>query len=360
MRYWIIAGLLLAGCTGGGDTYRLGAAGPWTERYGAMNRRGIELALQQINSRGGVRGRKLEIVMRDDEGSGEKAARIAGEFVRDPSIVAVVGHVNSGAMVSAAKVYDGNMPAVATTATSPDLTGISGWVFRVISSDSTNGEDLARFSGSLGHRRAAILYENNPYGRGLTRSFERNFAGEVISADPISEDGMQNFEPFVAYLKIMRPDVVFVAGTEQSGLALLREARRQGLSSDFMGGDGWTGVVTDTAASEGVYVGAPFSAADTRASARQFVSAFRAKYGMVPDGNAALGYDATMLLAKALEAGGADRESVRNWLAGLTAQSAHRGVTGPIRFGAGGDPVGKGFVMTQLQGGVLVVQGEVP
>jgi branched-chain amino acid transport system substrate-binding protein len=297
--------------------------------------------------------------MRDDEGSGEKAARIASEFVRDPSIVAVVGHVNSGAMVAAASVYDGHMPAVATTATSPDLTGISGWVFRVISSDSTNGEDLARFSGSLGHRRAAILYENNPYGRGLTRSFERNFAGEVISADPIGEDGMQDFEPFITYLKITRPDVVFVAGTEQSGLALLHEARRQGLTSDFMGGDGWTGVVTDTVASEGVYVGAPFSAADPRAAAQQFVSAFRGKYGMTPDGNAALGYDATVLLAKALEASGGDREGVRNWLAGLTSQSAYRGVTGPIRFGAGGDPVGKGFVMTQLQRGVLVVQGEI-
>jgi ABC-type branched-subunit amino acid transport system substrate-binding protein len=81
---------------------------------------------------------------------------------------------------------------------------------------------------------------------------------------------------------------------------------------------------------------------------------------MTPDGNAALGYDATVLLARALEASGGDREAVRNWLAGLTGQSAHRGVTGPIRFGAGGDPVGKGFVMTRLQRGVLVVQGETP
>lgn len=358
MRHWIVLScLLLAACSGGGDAYRLGAAGPWTERYGAMNRRGIELALEHINRQGGVRGRKLEIVMRDDEGSGEKAAGIAAEFVRDPSIVAVVGHVNSGAMVAAAKVYDRNLPAVATTASSPDLTGISPWVFRVISSDSTNGEDLARFSGSLGHRRAAILYENNPYGRGLTQSFRRNFAGQVISADPIGESGTQDFEPFVAYFKRVRPDVVFVAGTEQSGLALLREARRQELASDFMGGDGWTGVVMDTSVSDGAYVGAPFSAADPRAEAQHFVDAFRTKYGMTPDGNAALGYDATMLLAAALAAKGANRQAVREWLAGLTQQTAHRGVTGPIRFGPNGDPIGKGFVMTQLQRGTLVVRG---
>lgn len=358
MRHWhALSFLLIAACGGGGDAYRLGAAGPWTERYGAMNRRGIELAVEHVNRKGGIDGRKLEVVMRDDEGSGEKAARIAAEFVSDESIVAVVGHVNSGAMVAAAKVYDRNLPAVATTATSPDLTGISPWVFRVISSDSTNGLDLARFSGSLGHRRAAILYENNPYGRGLTQSFRRNFAGQVISADPISESGTQDFEPYVAYFKAMRPDVVFVAGTEQSGLALLREARRQGLESDFMGGDGWTGVVMDTAVSEGAYVGAPFSAADPRTEAQAFVTAFRDKYGMTPDGNAALGYDATMLLAAALESKGGDRRAVRDWLANLTNQSPHRGVTGPIRFGPTGDPIGKGFVMTQLQRGTLVVRG---
>jgi branched-chain amino acid transport system substrate-binding protein len=304
-----------------------------------------------------VRGRKLEIVMRDDEGSGEKAARIAGEFVGDASILAVVGHVNSGAMVAAAKVYDGHLPAVATTATSPDLTGVSPWVFRVISSDSTNGLDIARFSSAIGHRRAVILYENNPYGRGLTKSFERNFSGEVLSADPISESGTQDFEPFVAYFQRVRPDVVFVAGTEQSGLALLREARRQGFVSDFMGGDGWAGVVMDTALSEGAYVGAPFSAADPRPEAQQFVAAFRAKYGLTPDGNAALGYDATMLLAKALDARGPDRRALRDWLAGLTEAQAHPGVTGPIRFGPDGDPIGKPFVMSQLRGGSLVVVG---
>jgi branched-chain amino acid transport system substrate-binding protein len=356
VRHWFIAAVVfLSACSGGGDTYRLGAAGPWTERYGVMNRRGIELALQQINADGGVRGRKLEIVMRDDEGSGEKAARIASEFVKDGSILAVIGHVNSGAMVAAAKVYDGHMPAVATTATSPDLTGVSPWVFRVISSDSTNGLDLARFSSALGHRRAVILYENNPYGRGLTNSFERNFAGDVLSADPISESGTQDFEPFVAYFRRVSPDVVFVAGTEQSGLALLREARKQGFAGDFMGGDGWAGVVLDTALADGAYVGSPFSAVDPRPEAQQFVAAFRAKYGLTPDGNAALGYDATMLLAQAIEARGSDREGLRNWLAGLTAEQAHRGVTGPIRFGPDGDPIGKGFVMTQLRRGTLVV-----
>src|SRR5512133_3856169 len=127
------------------EPIQLGTAGPWTEGYGLMNKRGMDLAVADINAAGGVRGRPLELVSRDDGGSAVKATAIAQEFVADPNIVAVVGHVNSGAMVAAARVYDGHLAAVATTATAPDLTGVSPWVYRVISSDSTNGLDIARF-----------------------------------------------------------------------------------------------------------------------------------------------------------------------------------------------------------------------
>lgn len=352
----VVLVLALGACGRDGDSVKLGAAGPWTEGYGAMNRRGIELAIEHINREGGIRGQRLEVDFRDDEGSGEKAARIAGEFVADEAIVAVVGHVNSGAMVAAAKVYDGHLPAIATTASSPDLTGISPWVFRVISSDSTNGEDLARFSTALGHRRAAVLYENNTYGRGLTASFARHFEGTIISSDPIAE-GATDMEPHIAYFKRTRPDVVFVAGTEASGIAVMREAKRQALDSDFMGGDGWTGLLGDAQAAEGAYVGAPFSPSDPREEAQRFVAEFRARYGLTPDGNAALGYDATMMLARALAARGTDRAAVRDWLASLTPATAHAGVTGPIRFGPSGDPVGKGFVMTRIVAGALAVHG---
>ena len=67
------------------------------------------------------------------------------------------------------------------------LTGISPWAFRVIPSDSANGLTIAQFANKLGRKRAAVLYENNPYGRGLADNFRRSFAGQIISIDPISE-----------------------------------------------------------------------------------------------------------------------------------------------------------------------------
>ena len=345
-------------CQQNGTGYVIAAAGPWKQGYGQMNRLGIELAVDEINSSGGIEGHRLEVVYRDDEGDGETAAKIAQEFVANLNISAVVGHVNSGAMVAAARIYDGQLAALATTATSPDLTGVSPWVFRVISSDSANGIDLARFAAKLGAQRAAILYENNAYGRGLTDAFRRSFPGEVISIDPISDAGDQDFEPFVSYFKRTAPEIVFVAGTEASGITLLREAKRQSLEAKFLGGDGWTGIVADTSAAEGAYVGAPFTDADTRAEVRRFVQAFLAKYERVPDGNAALAYDATMVIAKALAKQGASRARVRDFLADLRGRTAIPGVTGSIAFHGNGDPVGKSFVMTRVRRGALLPESQ--
>lgn len=341
------------GCGGGASEYRLGMAGPFTEGFGAANKRGAELAVAEINAAGGIDGQPLTIDYLDDQGDGSKAAQIAQAFVDDVRISGVVGHVTSGAMVAAAKIYDGQLTALATTASSAQITGISRWVFRVISSDSANGVDLARFAERIGKRRAMVLYENDAYGRGLADAFRRTFKGQVLGFDPIDAEG-RDAEVHVAWAKQQQADLVFVAGTERSGMALLREARAQQFSVDFLGGDGWTGVVADVAASEGALVGAPFTAMDQRAEAQKFVREFRAKYNESPDGNAALAYDAVQVMAAGLRAVGPDRSKLRDWLASRTTQDAITGVTGQIAFLETGDPVGKSFVMTRVRAGALV------
>jgi branched-chain amino acid transport system substrate-binding protein len=353
MKRLLLVSMLVTASCGTGGSLTFGAAGPWKEGYGAMNRRGIELALQEINARPERAAAPLHIDFQDDEGSGQTASRIAQRFVDTKNVVAVIGHVNSGAMVAAAQVYDGHLAAVATTATSPALTGISPWAFRVIASDSSNGNDIARFASRLGHTRAAILYENNTYGRGLADAFRRAFTGQVVSMDPIAEGADQPLDAYVSYFKVARPDVVFIAGTDASGLAFLREARQQQLAADLVGGDGWSGLSVDTVRSQGVYVGVPFTADDPRAEARQFVAAFAARYRMTPDNNAALAYDATMLLYDATQKVGGDRARIRDYLASLTAATAYHGVSGPIYFRPDGDPVAQHVVMTRIDRGAL-------
>jgi branched-chain amino acid transport system substrate-binding protein len=353
-----LAVLALVGCAGKSEPYVVGAAGPWKEGYGLQNLQGIQLAVDEINEAGGINGRKLEVIERDDTGNGSQAATIAEEFVANPSISAVIGHVNSSGMLAAAPVYDGKLAAVATSATSPDLTGISSWVFRIISSDSLNGIALAGFASRLDHKgvtpTAAILYENHTYGRGLADSFRRSFRGQIVSIDPINAD-IPSVEPYITYLKTKRPNIVFVAGRVPSGLKILREARRQDFKATFIGGDGWQGIIEDTATSEGAYIGMSFTRHDPNPAARAFVASFRKKFSRDPEAHAALAYDATRLVAQALRERGSDRKAIRDYLRSLTSATALPGVTGPAYFEETGDPVGIRFRVGRVENGALRV-----
>ena len=222
-----IALLALSACAGSKTPYVVGAAGPWKQGYGLQNLQGVQLAAEEINKAGGINGHEFRVIARDDEGDGPTAAKIAQNFVSTHSISAVIGHVNSSGMLSAAPIYDGELAAIATSATSPDLTGISSWVFRIISSDSLNGIALANFASKFGQRApatVAVLYENNTYGRGLADSFRRSFHGEILSLDPINAD-LPTAEPYISYLKSRKPKIVFVAGRVASGLKILRPSQ---------------------------------------------------------------------------------------------------------------------------------------
>jgi branched-chain amino acid transport system substrate-binding protein len=349
--------LALSACVGSKEPYVVGAAGPWKQGYGLQNLQGVQLAAEEINKAGGINGHPFTVISRDDAGDGAQAAKIAREFVANRSISAVIGHVNSSGMLSAAPFYDGQLAAVATSATSPDLTGISSWVFRVISSDSLNGIALANFASRFGQRgptTVAVLYENNTYGRGLADSFRRSFHGDIISLDPINAD-LPTAEPYISYLKTRKPKIVFVAGRVASGLKILQEAKRQGFNPVFVGGDGWQGILADTATSEGTYIGMSFTPEDRSPAAKAFVAAFRKKFNSVPDAHAALGYDATHLIAQALRANGPDRTAVRDYLRSLNRETAYAGLTGPAYFEDTGDPVGMRFQVMRARGGSLTL-----
>ena len=351
--------LALAACAATNEPYVVGAVGPWKQGYGLQNLQGVQLAAEEINRAGGIDGHAFKVITRDDAGDGPQAARIAQEFVGNESISAVIGHVNSSGMLAAAPIYDGELAAVATSATSPDLSGISSWVFRVISSDSLNGIALANFASRFGQRgptsvSVAVLYENNTYGRGLADSFRRSFHGDILSLDPINAD-LPTAEPYIAFLKTRKPKIVFVAGRVASGLKILQEAKRQGFNPIFVGGDGWQGILEDTATSEGTYIGMSFTPEDPSPRARTFVAAFKKKFNSVPDAHAALAYDATYLIAQALKAKGPDRRAVRDYLRSLNRETAYAGLTGPAYFEDTGDPVGMRFRVLRVRNGLLTV-----
>jgi branched-chain amino acid transport system substrate-binding protein len=261
--------------------------------------------------------------------------------------------VNSPALLAAAPLYDGHLVAVSSAATAPELSGISPWIFRLVPSDSLSGRAIGRFAAGLRPGgRAAILYENDAYGRGLSRAFGDGFGGAVVASVPVDENP-KTFEPYVAYLKQLKTDVVFSVSLERTGLELLQEAKRQNLGAAFVGGDAWTGIVANAPVAEGAYIGVPFTDADPRPNVQTFVVKFRARWGVSPAQDGAMAYDATQLLIQAFSNGAMTRAGIRSYLADLSAHP-YAGVTGSISFSHGGDPVVTPLVLTQARNGSLV------
>ncbi|HEX2076818.1 MAG TPA: branched-chain amino acid ABC transporter substrate-binding protein [Longimicrobium sp.] len=349
----------------GGDALVLGLAIPLTDGegrpdvYGVRSRMGAELAVEELNAGGAFGGRRLELRIVNDRGDPSSAIAVADSLVRDPRVIAVVGHVYSGATIAASQQYDGRLPAVATSATSPEISRLGGWIFRVASSDSANAVALARAAHGMG-QRIAVLYANDDYGQGLARNFVaalRAAGGAVTAMDPFLDD-TEDFTPYLRRMQERGVDLVFVAGLQDPAARAIAQAQQVGLPARFLGGDGIEGLAAMGARYDGTAVGVLFHP-DMSDSSRAFVQRYRARYREDPDSQAALAYDAVRLLARALQAGRRDPASVRAWLEGVGRERGgsppFEGVAGRVAFDQNGDPVNKRFTMGVIRGGAIVL-----
>ncbi|MEP6621132.1 MAG: ABC transporter substrate-binding protein [bacterium] len=347
----------LAGCSHKSDAIWIGVVAMLNDVDGSeRNLRGVRVAVDEANAAGGIQGRQVEIRILRDSGLGETAVRVAQAFVTDNRIVAVLGHEFSSAMLAAAPLYDGNLAAV-STASSPLLTGISPWVFRVVTSDSVLGTDEARLFAARGWRRIAILYVNDVYGRGLVGSFIPAFrarGGEVVSRNPIP-DNASDFQVYFRAFDNSLPDAVFVICGPSEAASFLRAAAKHHLRAQVIGGDGWgESLEKNPAAAEGVVWPASYAASDTQPAAVEFRRVYFARYNEQPDAVSALAHDAAQSVLEAIRRGGATRAGVRSALAapGLLVT----GTTGPIAFQHGERVGGVGGLMRMVHGRLTMDQ----
>jgi len=357
--------VVLAACSGGeGGEIRVGLAGPMQEAGGRSVRQGAELAVEEINARGGAGGRRVALVVKDDGGESRKAIEVAAELRDDPTVAAVVGHVNSSATLAAASVYNDprhGIVALSPTASSPAVSEAGPWTFRVSPSDLAYGPALARWSRGQGDRRAAVLYANDEYGRGVAASFADAFRrerGVVVEADPylaemLGEAG--GAEPYLRRAIGRGIDVLFIAGRAADAEAMLPTVRRLGYAGRVMGADGLLGIESSGSVGEGLFIAAAFFADARGEAASRFVAEFQRKYGQPPNADAALGYDAMQVIGRALAEAGGDRERIRDYLQSIGGRApAVEGVTGTIRFDANGDVPRNEVAIGVVRGGALV------
>ncbi|HEX9936814.1 MAG TPA: branched-chain amino acid ABC transporter substrate-binding protein [Longimicrobium sp.] len=360
----LAAAAVLGACNRGqGGQVTFALTGPLRQDYGVSTQRGAELAAREINADNGIGGRRLVLLPKDDGADKEKAIAIAVELVNDPDVVALAGPVNSGTTIAAAPVYNGQtdsvqgtLPQLATTATSPDVSRLGDWTYRIASSDSANAVALAATARGMAPR-VAVMYTNDDYGRGLAGSFRSALVaagGQVAEYDPFSES-TADFTPYLRRIQMRGVQMVFVAGLDSAAAVIIRQARGLGLQARFIGGDGLVPLVGKGPAFDGTLVGLLYHpAAGERA--RAFAQAYRQAYGADPDPFAAAAYDAVKLLAAAARANGPTREGIQRYLNTLGRDGgapAFQGATGDIRFDAHGDPLQKAFAVGVISNGTI-------
>ncbi len=358
--------LSLSACSGASSgPIVLGLAGPFSQPRGVSMRRAADLAVKEINARGGIRGRPLELRIMDDSGRPDLAIRIAQQLVDDPTVVAVIGHLNSSASLAAGPIYgEARRPVVMITpsASSPDLSGINPFVFRACPSDLSHGAQLARYARHmLNARRVALMYLDDDYGRGLRHSFAGEFkrlGGEVIEEDPMLST-TSSLEPYVTRLKQSGGVDALMLATDLGGAQLaLREMGRAGVHWTTLGGDALSGIEKSGPIAEGVRMSVAYLVDQAGDRNAQFVAAYaRAYRGERPDHRGATSYDIVHLLANVLKDAGPDRRAVRDRLARVGRDlPPFEGVTGRIAFDDRGDVPSKSVVIGTVREGQLVTE----
>lgn len=343
----------------------VGLAGPFSQPRGASMQHAAELAVKEINARGGVRGRQLALRIMDDSARPEVAIRIARALVDDPSVVAVIGHLTSGTSLAAGRVYgEARRPVVmiSPSASSPDLSGVNPYVFRICPTDLSHGAQLARFARqTLGARRIGVIYVDDDYGRGLRLSFAAEFrrlGGEVVEEDPALST-TPSLEPYLSRLRQNGGVDAVMLATERGGAELaLRDMVRIGVRWPALGGDALTGIETAGPIAEGVRLSTAYLVDRPGVRNDRFVEAYGRSYpDERPDHRGAGAYDIVQLLASVVTDVGTDRRVIRDRVARIGMDApAFEGVTGTIAFDARGDVPAKSVVIGAVRSGRLVTE----
>jgi branched-chain amino acid transport system substrate-binding protein len=362
----LVVSLSACGATEGGPI-RIGVAGSLSDPIGLPMKLAAELAVEEINAGGGVHGRPLELVARDDYADPDSAVFIANDLYQE-GVTAVVGHVFSGPTLAAAPIYNGGpdpVVAISPSSSSPEITSAGDYTFRICPSDLTHGAILARWTYQhLGYRRGAVLYLNDQYGRGIRQTFVQEFSrlgGEVSAIDPYLGD-KPDVSPYLDRLQRARAEFLIVAGNRGEAEEIIRQARRRGLAVPVLGGDGLEGIHEAGALAEGVYLSSAYFPAIPTDANRRFVESYHRKYpdAGAPNQPAAATYDAIYLLRDVIARAGTNRAAVRRALAGVgSATAPFDGVTGTVAFDAAGDVPNQNVYIGQVKHGAIEV-AEVP
>ena len=355
--------------TSGGEV-KVGLYGSLTgaqASFGTATENGVKLAIEEINAAGGVKskgGTKIVIISDDDQGKTDEVVTVVKKQINNDKVVALIGEVASSLSLAAAPIaQEASIPMVSPSSTSPEVTKKGPYIFRVCFIDPFQGKVMATFaSKTLNAKKAAIFTDvKSDYAKGLAQFFKESFvaAGGQIVAEESYQANDPDFKGQLGRIQSTTPDVLFIPGYYSDVAVIAKQSKEIGLKATLLGGDGWDSpelTKIGGEAIEGAYFSNHYSIEDQDPKVQEFVKAYQAKFNMVPDGLAALGYDAAKILADAMERGESLKPSdIRKALAET---KDFKGVTGVITI----DPernASKPASVLQIQGGKYVFKEKI-
>ena len=311
-----------AACSGKKDsaTIKVGVLAPLTggvAEYGNAVNNGIVQFVEELNAKGGVNGKQIELVTYDEEGDPVKA--VTGyNYLVDQGVVAIVGDVTTAPTIAVvAESQADGMPMITASATNAAVTCEmkDGAVVRVYENmfrscfiDPFQGSKMAAFAvDELKAKTAAVLYNvGSDYSGGCAQSFQETAKAkglEVVAVESYA-DGAVDFQSQLTNIAAKAPDVLFVPDYYNVVALVAQQAFAAGSKATMLGSDGWDSVldtISDPSLVEGAYYCSGYSEEDTREAVQTFVKNYKAKFGATPNMFAAQGYDAAMILCAAIE-----------------------------------------------------------
>ena len=308
---------------------------------GMSAKNAVELGLKEVNETGGIRGKKVELIIYDDRLKAEEAVAIANKLIEKDKVVGVVSGSYSGpTRVSAPIFQKAGMPMVAGYAVHPDVTWEpklkkpNDFCFRNGFLGEIEGAAAAEFAvKNLKAKRISLIFMDNDFGRAISAGFAERaekLGATILTKQMYKFPGEKDFRPFLTRIKEGNPDVIFAAGYYNEAASIVRQAKELGIQSQILGEEGFDSpkfLEIAGPAAEGVIIATNLDRDDPRPLVQNFLKNYRKAYGEDADMVGASSHDAFMILLKAIEKVGTDPKAIQK---ALLETKDYNGLTGKI------------------------------
>jgi len=338
----------------------IGAGVPLTGSEAKMGKdmtNAIQMAIDEINAKGGVLNRKLKLEAQDDPCEAQQAVAAANKLVSMNVVAAISGYC-SGSFLPTEKVYsDAKIGVVVPAANASNLTQQKFPNINLMNPTNTDQAKSAAdyMVGTWGAKKVAILHDNSSFAKELGELTRDNLKGkaEVVAFEAVTK-GEKDFSATLTAVKAKAPDAIYWTGYYAEGGLIIKQARSLGITAKIIVGDGSNDPslieTAGAAAAEGVANTTTPSAKDFEGT-KSWIPTYQAKYGE-PGPYSAQAYDATYIIAEAIKkAGKADREAVMKALR----ETQYTGLTGKVSFNENGNRKDGYFLIQEVKGGKFVV-----